>query len=56
MKKKETVGFKHIVCALLVCALLLMPSLTLAASATGQAAVARGPELREYSRAAGANP
>ena len=45
MKKKETVGFKHIVCALLVCALLLMPSLTLAASAPEQAAVAEALSL-----------
>ena len=45
MKKKETVGFKHIVCALLVCALLLMPSLTLAASAPEQTAAAEALSL-----------
>ena len=38
MKKKETVGFKHIVCALLALALLLTPSLALAASVPEQAA------------------
>ena len=38
MKKKETVGFKHIVCALLALALLMTPSLALAASVPERAA------------------
>ena len=63
VKKVRTLGTKRWVCAILVCGRLLPPPrLGLAArrrAASGGAGAGggcRGPELREYSRAAGANP